>query len=411
MKKRASRKRGAAETDTSGDADPLSRRTGDEFLVVGLGASAGGIKALKEFFARAPPDSGMAYVVILHLSPEHESHLAEVLQAATEMPVTQVRGSVRIKPNRVYVIPPNRSLAINDGRLALSRVKGVEERRAPVDIFFRTLAESKHERAVSVVLSGTGADGSMGMKRVKELGGICVAQDPREAEYSDMPRHSVATGLVDYVLPVAEIPQRLVAYSERLGQTRVPVGALGRADADEQALRQIFTQLRVRTGHDFSNYKRSTMLRRIERRINVNELADLHAYAGFMREHADEARVLLRDLLISVTNFFRDCESFEALERGFIHRLFQGKGAGDQVRVWAAGCATGEEAYTLAMLLCECAESLPVAPTVQVFATDIDEQAIAAAREGFYTEADVADVSPERLRRFFVKEASGGYRV
>ena len=411
MKKRTSRKSGASEPDASGDAEPMSRQAGDDFLVVGLGASAGGIKALKEFFAQVPPDSGMAYVVILHLSPEHESRLAEVLQAATELPVTQVRGSVRIEPNRVYVIPPNRSLAMSNGRLTLSRLKGVEERRAPVDIFFRTLAESKHERAVSVVLSGTGADGSMGMKRVKEMGGVCVVQDPREAEYGDMPRHSIATGLVDYVLPVAEIPQKLVAYSARLGQTRVPVGELERPDTDEQALRQIFTQLRVRTGHDFSNYKRATVLRRIERRINVHELSDLQAYALFMREHADEARALLRDLLISVTNFFRDCESFETLERGFIRRLFLGKGAGDQVRVWAAGCATGEEAYTLAMLLSECAESLPDAPTVQVFATDIDEQAIAAAREGLYTEADVADVSPERLRRFFVKEANGGYRV
>ncbi|MDQ3744204.1 MAG: PAS domain S-box protein [Acidobacteriota bacterium] len=411
MKKRTSKKRGAPEPDTSGDADPMSRQAGDEFLVVGLGASAGGIKALKEFFARVPSDSGMAYVVILHLSPEHESRLAEVLQAATEMPVRQVRGSVRIEPNCVYVIPPNKSLAMTDGRLALSRVKDVEERRAPVDIFFRTLAESKHERAVSVVLSGTGADGSMGMKRVKEMGGVCVVQDPREAEYSDMPRHSIATGLVDYVLPVGEIPLKLVAYSERLGQTRVPVEALERPDTDEQALRQIFTQLRVRTGHDFSNYKRATVLRRIERRINVHALADLQAYALFMREHADEARALLRDLLISVTNFFRDCESFEALERSFIRRLFLDKDEGDQVRIWAAGCATGEEAYTLAMLLTECAESLPDAPTVQVFATDIDERAIAAAREGFYTEADVADVSPERLRRFFVREANGGYRV
>jgi two-component system, chemotaxis family, CheB/CheR fusion protein len=411
MKKRTSRKSDTPETNTSGDADSMSRQVGDEFLVVGLGASAGGIKALKEFFAQVPTDSGMAYVVILHLSPEHESRLSEVLQAATEVPVTQVRGSVRIEPNHVYVIPPNKSLEMSDGRLALSRLKGVEERRALVDIFFRTLAESKHARAVSVVLSGTGADGSMGMKRVKEMGGVCVVQDPREAEYSDMPRHSIATGLVDYVLPVAEIPRKLIAYSERLGRTRVPLGELERPDTDEQALRQIFTQLRVRTGHDFSNYKRATVLRRIERRINVHELADLQAYALFMREHAEEARALLRDLLISVTNFFRDCESFETLEGSFIRRLFQGKGAGDQVRVWAAGCATGEEAYTLAMLLRECAKSLPDAPTVQVFATDIDEQAIAAARAGFYTEADVADVSPERLRRFFVKEANGSYRV
>ncbi|MDX6693479.1 MAG: two-component system, chemotaxis family, CheB/CheR fusion protein [Blastocatellia bacterium] len=387
-----------------------SRHAGDDFWVVGLGASAGGIKALKDFFAHVPRDSGMAYVVILHLSPEHESHLAEVLQLATEMPITQVRGSVRIEPNHAYVIPPNKSLAMNDGHLTLSEVKRIEERRAPVDIFFRTLAESKHARAVSVVLSGTGSDGSMGMKRVKEMGGVCVVQDPREAEYSDMPRHSIATGLVDYVLPVSEIPQKLIAYKEGAARTRIPVEPLERAETDEQALRQIFTQLRVRTGHDFTNYKRATVLRRIERRLNVNELSDLQAYAGFIRARPDEAHALLKDLLISVTNFFRDGEAFEALERGFIRRLFEGKAAGEQVRVWVAGCATGEEAYTMAMMLAEFTENVVGAPTAQVFATDIDEQAISTARAGLYTNADVADISPERLRRFFIKEPNG-YRV
>jgi two-component system, chemotaxis family, CheB/CheR fusion protein len=398
------------EGDNGGGRKRTSPHTSDDFLVVGLGASAGGIKAFKEFFTHVPPDSGMAYVVILHLSPEHESHLAEVLQVATEMPVMQVHGSVQIEPNHIYVIPPNKSLAMNDGHLALSEVKRIEERRAPVDIFFRTLADSKNAHAVSVVLSGTGSDGSMGMKRVKEMGGVCIVQDPREAEYSDMPRHSMATGLVDYVLPVSEIPRKIIAYRDRLERTRIPLEPLERPETDEQALRNIFTQLRVRTGHDFSNYKRATVLRRIERRINVHELSDLQAYAAFMREHQREAPALLKDLLISVTNFFRDCEAFEALERGFIRRLFEGKGLGDQVRVWVAGCATGEEAYTMAMMLAEFAETLTGAPTVQVFATDIDEQAIATAREGFYTEADVADVSPERLRRFFIKEADG-YRV
>src|SRR5215207_3282334 len=364
---------GAVEND---NRDGARREPGEDFLVVGLGASAGGIKVFKEFFANVPRDSGMAYVVILHLSPEHESHLAEVLQVATEMPVMQVRGAVRMEPNCVYVIPPNQSLAMNDGHLALSDIKRIEERRAPVDIFFRTLAEAKNERAVCVVLSGTGADGSMGLKRVKENGGVCLVQEPKEAEYGDMPRNSIATGLVDYVLPVAEIPRKIIAYKERLGQTHVPV-SLERPETDEQALRDIFTQLRVRTGHDFTNYKRATVLRRVERRLNVHELHDLQGYARFVREHPDETRALLKDLLISVTNFFRDCESFEAVERGIISSLFEGKGAGDQVRVWVAGCATGEEAYTLAMLLCECAEGLAAAPSVQVFATDIDEQAIA----------------------------------
>jgi two-component system CheB/CheR fusion protein len=401
---------GTTDYNDADGAQPASQPKDDDFLVVGLGASAGGIKAFKEFFANVSPESGMAYVVILHLSPEHESHLAEVLQFATRIPVTQVRESVKIEPNHVYVIPPNKSLAMNDGHLALSEVKRIEERRAPVDIFFRTLAESKKAHAVCVVLSGTGPDGSMGMKRVKETGGICLVQEPSEAEYSDMPRHSIATGLVDYVLPVAEMPRQIDAYRERLGRTRIAVELEQRPETEEQALQDVFTQLRVRTGHDFSNYKRGTVLRRIERRINVNDLDGLHAYARHVRAHPAEAHALLKDLLISVTNFFRDCEAFEAVERAVISRLFEGKGAGDQVRVWVAGCATGEEAYTLAMLLTEFTETLTNAPTVQVFATDIDEQAISAAREGFYTAADVADISPVRLRRFFTKEPDG-YRV
>jgi two-component system CheB/CheR fusion protein len=405
-------------SDTSESSDPV---TGDEqqptdeqkdqdFLVVGLGASAGGIKAFKEFFANVPPKSGMAYVVILHLSPEHESHLAEVLQDSTEMPVRQVSEADKIEPDHVYVIPPNRSLAIKDGHLALSEVKRIEERRAPVDIFFRTLADTKKESAVCVVLSGTGADGSMGLKRIKEMGGVCLVQEPKEAGYPDMPRNSIATGFVDFVLPVAEIPRKIIAYKERLGKALIAAEPRAWPETDEQALRDIFTHLRVRTGHDFSNYKRGTVLRRIERRINVNELHNLHSYARFMRENIGEAQALLKDLLISVTNFFRDCEAFEALERGFIQTLFEGKTANDQVRVWVAGCATGEEAYTVAMLLREYAENLMDAPAIQVFATDIDAEAISIAREGFYTEADVADISVERLRRYFIKEADG-YRV
>jgi two-component system, chemotaxis family, CheB/CheR fusion protein len=396
--------------DEINGADPIYRPPVHDFLVVGLGASAGGIKALKEFFSNVPADSGMAYVVILHLSPDHDSQLAEVLQHTAAIPVTQVTDHVHVEPNHVYVIPPNQSLSINDGHLSLSEITRVEERRAPVDIFFRTLAQSHTSHAVSVILSGTGANGSMGMKRVKEMGGISIVQEPDEAEYSDMPRNSIATGLVDYVLPVAKIPAKIIAYKEHLGSVRIPVESEVREEMDEQALRDIFTQLRVRTGHDFSNYKRATVLRRIERRISVHELPDLPAYARHMREQPEEAQALLKDLLISVTNFFRDCEAFEALERNIIPKLFEGKGARDQVRVWVAGCATGEEAYSVAMLLAEYTAHSPSAPKVQVFATDIDEQAIASAREGFYTLNDAADVSPERLRLFFTKETDG-YRV
>ncbi|MCU1267182.1 MAG: methyltransferase/methylesterase, CheR/CheB with sensor [Acidobacteria bacterium] len=383
---------------------------GAELLIVGIGASAGGIRALKQFFAQVPVDSDMAYVVILHLSPDHDSRLAEVLQTTAAIPVTQVDEPVRVVPNHVYVISPNQSLTMTDGHLALSEMTRIEERRAPVDIFFRTLADSHHSRAVCVVLSGTGANGSMGMKRVKEMGGVAIVQDPREAEYNDMPSNSIATGLVDYVLPVAQIPAKILAYKRRLTSPGLVAGPLEYPATNEQALREIFTQLRVGTGHDFSNYKRATVLRRIERRLNLHELADLSSYAGYMRDHTEEASGLLKDLLISVTNFFRDCESFEALERGIIRSLFEGKTAADQLRIWIAGCATGEEAYTMAMLLSEVSQTLSDPPAIQIFATDIDEEAIAKAREGLYTLNDAADVSAERLGEFFTIEKNG-YRV
>jgi two-component system CheB/CheR fusion protein len=378
-----------------------------ELLTVGIGASAGGIKALKRFFEHVPADSGIAYVVILHLSPDHDSRLAEVLQVSARIPVTQVHERVRVEPDHVYVVPPNQGLSMIDGQLALSPITGVEERRAPVDVFFRTLADSQKANAVSVVLSGTGANGSMGVKRVKEQGGVCFAQDPDEAEYADMPRHSIATGLLDEVLPVAEIPGRIISY--KIARGPIERRLLHEA-VDEHSLREIFSILRSRTGHDFSNYKRATVLRRLQRRLSLHQLTDLEAYVRWLRDHADESQGLLKDLLISVTHFFRDREAFATLEAKVIPKLFEGKGEDSQVRVWVAGCATGEEAYSLAMLLSERASGAPGSPMVQVFATDIDEDAIGSAREGLYTLNDAADVSPDRLRRFFMKEGDG-YRV
>ena len=383
---------------------------GDSFLIVGLGASAGGIQAFKTFFEHVPVDSGMAYVAILHMSPEHESSLAEVLQASARIPVTTVVDRERVQPNHVYVVSPRQSLSMSDGYLVQSPISRVEERRAPVDIFFRTLAESQAARAVCAVLSGTGADGSMGLKRVKELGGVCIVQDADEAEYGDMPRNALATDLADAVLPVAEMPSWIAAYRDVKGAVRLPEEPQGRHEPDERALHDVFAQLRLRTGHDFSNYKRATVLRRVERRLGVRQLPDLRSYAAYVHEHPEEARALLKDLLISVTQFFRDHQAFERLERVVIPRLFERKRGDDQVRVWVPGCATGEEAYSIAMLLAEHASVTPGSPSVQLFATDIDEQSLAVARDGLYTLQDAADVPAERLRRFFVKEGDG-YRV
>jgi two-component system CheB/CheR fusion protein len=391
-------------------ANPVAPGGDDNFLVVGIGASAGGVRALRNFFANVPAHTGMAYVVILHLSPDHDSQLAEVLQSVSLLPVTKVEQRVRVEPDHVYVIPPNKTLEVNDGHIDVLDVTSNEVRRAPIDIFFRTLAQSHGPRAVSVVLSGTGANGSMGMKHVKEMGGLCIVQDPLEAEYDDMPRHSLATGLVDHVLSATQIPAQIIAYREQLKRVGITNPPLNPNQAELDVLRDILTQLKVRTGHDFWNYKRPTVLRRVARRISVHELPDLIAYSHFIHENPAEATALLKDLLISVTNFFRDPKAFEVLQREIIPKLFEGKGADDQVRVWVAGCATGEEAYSVAMMLTEYAANLAFAPQIQVFATDIDEDAIAMARDGFYTVSDTADLSPEYLSRHFVKEGAG-YRV
>jgi two-component system CheB/CheR fusion protein len=387
------------------DPEDSSRRPK---LIVGIGASAGGITALRQFFAQVPRDAGIAYVVILHLSPDHESRLADVIQAVSVLPVTQVLEQVGIDRDHVYVIPPNRNLVVTDGMLSLSELPSRGQRRAPVDLFFRTLGDVHAARSVSVILSGTGADGTSGFKRVKENGGLTIAQDPETAEYRDMPAAAIATGLVDLVLPAHEMPARIVEYASRVAREQAPeVAAL---ESDAESLREILNLLRLRTGQDFSNYKPGTVMRRVTRRMSVREVSTLTDYTRFLRKHPEESAALMKELLISVTNFFRDREAFEVLGQRIIPQLFAGKHSLDQVRVWCAGCATGEEAYSLAILLAETAASISAPPTIQVFATDLDQQAIAAAREGVYTEAEVADVSEERLQRFFMRLASG-YRV
>jgi two-component system CheB/CheR fusion protein len=377
--------------------------------VVGIGASAGGIRALQGFFAHAPADCGMAFVVILHLSPSAESNVAEILQQTTAMPVTQVTEATRVEPNHVYVIPPNKLLSIQDGTIYLQAPAGEQVRRAPIDLFFRSLADSHGRNAAAVVLSGSGADGTVGVQRIKENGGAVLAQDPHEAEFDAMPRNVIATGLVDYILPVADIPAALIEYWRTAEAVQLPIDTVPLPASDDDALRIIFTVLRSRTGHDFSQYKRPTLLRRIGRRMQVNNVTNLAAYLQVLRSRPEEVQALLRDLLISVTNFFRDADAWLSLT-AVIPNLFASKDAGDQVRVWVPACATGEEAYTVAMLLYEHASTLDSAPTIQVFATDIDEDAINTARQGMYPETIVADVSAERLQRFFMPEP-GRYRI
>lgn len=382
----------------------------EEFLIAGLGASAGGIQAFQEFFHNTPVDSGIAYVVILHLSPDHDSKLAQVLQTTTQMPVVQVNEKMKVQPDHIYVISPNQHLTMTDGSIVVSPNTLLEERRAPVDIFFRTLADEHGIRSIAVILSGTGANGSMGLKRIKEKGGATFVQNPREAEFNEMPRNAIATGLVDEVLNVAELPVKIVAYKNSIGRIQISEEPEKRPQDQQQALREIFAELRVRTGHDFSNYKRATLLRRIERRINIHNLPDLPSYVLFMQQNPDETYALLKDLLISVTNFFRDKKAFEIIENDILPLLLKGKTSENQLRIWVAGCATGEEAYSLAILCAEKTAGLIDGSKVQIFATDIDEAAISQAREGLYSINDLADVSPERLRRFFTKDGDA-YRI
>ncbi len=430
----------ASGAQTGGDdrpADPTRPATqaagtgSGPLAVVGIGASAGGVQALQQLFANVATDTGLAFVVVMHLSPEHESNLAEILQVQTKMPVVQVSREVAVEPNAVYVIPPNKLLQMTDGKVTLSEPQLEHGRRVAIDLFFRTLAEQWGQKAVCIILSGGDSDGVIGLKHIKAQGGVTIAQDPSEAEHDSMPRSAIDTGMVDWILPISEMPARLQQFVRNEQAMKLPpeedgeeatvpdlaprgVGgplvAKKTEDAeDENALRQVLIFVRSQTGHDFMQYKRATVLRRVARRLQVNSLNDIPSYLEFLQTHPAEARALLHDLLIGVTHFFRDQASFAVLE-SHIPQLFAGKGPIDQLRVWVPGCATGEEAYSIAILLFEQAGRMDHPPSIQIFATDLDEDAIDTAREGTFPLTIEADVSQERLRRFFFNY-HGRYRV
>ena len=384
---------------------------------VALGGSAGSIPALREFLENVPAGSGLAYVVVLHLDPAHESTLPELLQQHTPMPVRAAEDGVHLEADHVYVIPPGKHLIAVNGHLRLVPLHNERGRRTAVDLFFRSLADTHGAHAAAVVLSGLDGDGAIGLPRVKERGGLTIIQDPQSAEHQSMPVNSLDTGMVDWVLRPADMPRRIAAYFANEGKLKLP-SEQGPQPAEpvepaltgpEALLREILLHLRSRTGRDFSYYKRATILRRIARRMLVAGVTELADYLSLLRTNPGEAPALLQDLLISVTNFFRDRSAFEAVEK-LIPELFSSKRAGDNVRVWSVACATGEEAYSLAMLLMEHAGTLDAPPTLQVFGCDLDERAIQVARTGFYPDTISADVSEDRLRRFFNKEP-GGWRV
>ncbi|KGF83116.1 chemotaxis protein [Massilia sp. JS1662] len=389
------------------------------FPVVGIGASAGGLPALLTLFGHMPADNGMAYVVILHLSPKHESTADQVLQRATRMRVIQVTEAVKIEPNCVYVIAPSKQLTMSDGKLIVSEMSRPRGQHIAIDAFFRTLAETQKERAVALVLSGTGGDGATGIGRIKELGGVIIAQSPADAEHDGMPLAAIGTGQVDFILPVAEMPQKLIDLWANASAIELPPAddeadmpfvLVDESTAAEQSLQRILALLRVQTGHDFRQYKRATILRRLERRMQVRATQSLPDYLRLLEADASEHKLLLNDLLIGVTNFFRDREAFETLEREVIPSIFRDRTAGDEVRTWVAGCSTGEEAYSVAMLLADQAALTSNPPAYQVFASDIDAGAIATARAGLYPVSIVTDVPPARLRQYFTRD-DGRYHI
>jgi two-component system CheB/CheR fusion protein len=385
----------------------------DGFPIVGIGASAGGLAAFEAFFSGMPADTDpdMAFVLVQHLAPDHKSILSDLIRRYTRMQVSEVEDGMVVRPNCAYIIPPNRDMAFFNGALQLLEPAAPRGQRLPIDFFFRSLAQDQHARAIGIVLSGTGSDGSLGVRAIKGEGGMVMAQTPGSTEYDGMPRSAIATGLVDYELPPAEMPAQLIAYAvHAFGRPPRP-GAVSPSQSDN-GLRKIFVLLRAQTGHDFSQYKPSTIQRRIERRMAVHQIATVDDYALYLRQMPTEADALFRDLLIGVTSFFRDPAAFETLEGEVIPKLFAGKSADVAIRVWSAGCSTGEEAYSLAILLAERQETMKRRFKVQVFATDIDAQAIATARAGIYPASIAADLSAERLARFFTAEPGGGaYRI
>jgi two-component system, chemotaxis family, CheB/CheR fusion protein len=384
--------------------------TDHSFPIVGIGASAGGVEALEGFFRGMPSDTGMAFVLVTHMPRGHVTMLSEILGRCTDMPVTNVRHGEAVDPNHVYVCPSDHVVTIEDGRLMLE-ARSAEVQRKPIDVFLSSLAEHRGENAVGVVLSGGGSDGALGIKAIKERGGLTLAQgsDGSAPRQTSMPEAAIATGFVDLTLPVEDMASRLTQFARSYRDIEPPIAAEAERESDDlvEARRSIARLLHDQVGHDFSGYKERTFMRRVRRRMQIVQVDDLAGYVERLRKEPEEVTLLFRDLLIGVTNFFRDKSAFEALEQLVIPKLFEGAGAAGTVRIWVPGCATGEEVYSIAILLREHLDKLRNVPRVQIFASDIDEAALAVARAGRYPQALMEGVEPERLDRFFSRDDAG----
>jgi len=388
------------------------------FPIVGIGASAGGLEAFRQLLGALPADTGMAYVLVQHLDPRHESILAALLSQSTKMPVSEVKGDVRVEPNRVYVIPPAQDMGIVDGVLKLVPRSQSGRPHMPIDYFLQTLAAAQGSKGIGVVLSGTATDGTLGLKAIKAEGGLAFTQEPSSAQFDGMPRSAIAAGCVDFVLPPQGIAQELTRLGRHpylaAGETRdlsgVTPAPAREEDEDSASLDRILALMKKGSGADFGAYKKTTLRRRIARRMVVHRLETLDAYARHLEEDASEIQALYQDCLITVTSFFRDPEVFAALGEQVFPVLLKERPSGAPIRVWVPGCATGEEAYSIAVCLLERAAALESHRSFQIFATDLSESALDTARAGLYLENIAQDVSPERLRRFFTK-VDGRYRI
>jgi two-component system CheB/CheR fusion protein len=395
-----------AQTESTDTAVPGSHQkaAGElSFHVVGIGASAGGLEALEEFFENMSSDSGMAFVIIQHLDPKRKSMMAELISKHTSMNVQQAEDGMKVARNCVYTIPPNRNIKLEKGKLRLSELPSSAAQRTPIDVFFRSLAEEKAAQAIGIILSGSGSEGTIGLRAIKGEGGLTLVQTPETAKYESMPRRAIAADAVDLILSPAEMPNRLLELLEGRRTTQT-VGAEQVPEKSEDTLSRIFALIRGRAGHDFSYYKSSTILRRIERRMVVNQIDNMEAYTTFLKKNPEETDRLFQDLLIGVTSFFRDPWTYEALEHKAIPDLIKNRQRERKLRMWVPGCSTGEEAYSLAIIVKEKMYELDARYPVQIFATDIDEQAVEHARGGVYPSSIAADVSEERLKRFFTQE-------
>ena len=378
------------------------------FFIVGIGASAGGLEALEQFLGHAPANSGMAFIVIQHLDPTHKGMMPELLQRATPMPVSQARNRMKVRPGCVYVIPPNRDLSILHGTLHLLDPVAPRGLRLPIDFFLRSLAEDQREYSIGVILSGMGSDGTLGLRAIKEKAGLVLVQEPGSAKFDSMPKSAINAGLADIIATAQELPGKIIEFVRRTLPTN---GAAEEQEsaAQKSALDKIFILLRSRTGHDFSLYKKSTIYRRVERRMGLHQLERIANYVRYLRENPQELDLLFKELLIGVTSFFRDPAAWSCMQEQALPALLAACPKGKMMRAWVAGCSTGEEAYSLAIAFKEALGRVEAQAriTLQIFATDLDADAIGKARQGYYPSNIAADVSAERLARYFVKEGDG----